>query len=445
MSFPRYQKYKSSGVQWLGDIPEGWHTKRLRFVANLNPLKLEIADLDRRTNVSFLPMEAIGDDGRLSLDNEKTISDLESGYTYFRDGDVTIAKITPCYENGKGALMRDLKNGIGFGTTELIVVRPLPTKIDSRYLNYLFISPIFRDLGESHMYGAGGQKRVPDSFVKNLVIAVPSLAEQSAVAKFLDRETTKIDELVAEQQRLMERLKEKRQAVISHAVTKGLNPHAPMKASGIEWLGNVPEHWNAGRLRRFSRRYSGGTPDKTNLTYWQDGVIPWLNSGAVNDRLILEPSTFITPEAFANSSAKWIPAGALVMALAGQGKTKGMVAQLAIPSTCNQSMAAIVPSPNLDARFLFWWLDSNYQSIRNLAGGDSRDGLNLELVGDIPMPVLPHPEQTAIAEFLDLETAKIDTLTAEAQSFIDLLQERRSALISAAVTGQIDVHEVAGV
>lgn len=210
------------------------------------------------------------------------------------------------------------------------------------------------------------------------------------------------------------------------------------KDSGAEWLGEVPQHWSAGRLRRFARRYSGGTPDKTNLGYWQDGVIPWLNSGAVNDRLISEPSTFITAEAFANSSAKWVPRGALVMALAGQGKTKGMVAQLAISSTCNQSMAAIVPNPNLDARFLFWWLDSNYQSIRNLAGGDLRDGLNLELVGNIPLPVLPLPEQTAIAEFLDRETGKIDELIAGQERLIELLKEKRQAVISHAVTKGLD-------
>ena len=206
------------------------------------------------------------------------------------------------------------------------------------------------------------------------------------------------------------------------------------KPSNVEWLGDVPEHWSAGRLRHFARRYSGGTPDKTNLAYWQDGVIPWLNSGAVNDRRISEPSTFITAEAFANSSAKWVPAGALVMALAGQGKTKGMVAQLAIPSTCNQSMAAIVPNPKLDARFLFWWLDSNYQSIRNLAGGDLRDGLNLELVGGIPLPVVPLPEQTAIAEFLDRETGRIDELVAEQRRLMELLKEKRQIVISHAVT-----------
>ena len=246
MSFPRYPKYKDSGVEWLGEVPEHWQVKRLRFVAELNPSKSEIGDLDRETLVSFLPMEAIGDDGSLNLDRERTLGEVETGYTYFRDGDVTVAKITPCFENGKGALMRGLVNGIGFGTTELIVARPRTGEVIGTYLHYLFISADFRCLGESHMYGAGGQKRVPDAFVRDFASAFPPIVEQRLITSFLDRETAKIDALIAEQQRLIELLKEKRQAVISHAVTKGLNPDAPMKNSGIEWLGEVPRHWETG-------------------------------------------------------------------------------------------------------------------------------------------------------------------------------------------------------
>jgi type I restriction enzyme S subunit len=206
------------------------------------------------------------------------------------------------------------------------------------------------------------------------------------------------------------------------------------KDSGVEWLGEVPAHWKTANLRWLSKRYSGGTPDKLNLEYWTEGTIPWLNSGAVNEPIITEPSAFITEEAFQNSSAKWIPKDALVMALAGQGKTKGMVAQLGFQTTCNQSMAAIIPTKEVEARFLYWWLTINYQNIRNMAGGDLRDGLNLELLGNIPCPLLPIPEQQTIAAFLDRETAKIDALIAEQQRLIGLLKEKRQAVISHAVT-----------
>ena len=249
MSFPRYPEYKGSGVEWLGAVPAHWVVKRLRNVATLNPYKSEIAQLPRDTEVSFLPMDAVGDDGTLNLDRTRPISEVESGYTYFREGDVTTAKITPCFENGKGAVMRCLHNGHGFGTTELIVVRPCEDKTTSDYLHLLFTSHPFRLFGEASMYGAGGQKRVPDDFVRDFATAFPPPEEQTTIATFLDHETAKIDALVAEQERLIALLQEKRQAVISHAVTKGLDPNVPMKDSGVEWLGEVPGHFSWGQIQ----------------------------------------------------------------------------------------------------------------------------------------------------------------------------------------------------
>lgn len=206
------------------------------------------------------------------------------------------------------------------------------------------------------------------------------------------------------------------------------------RPSPFSWMDRMPQHWDAAALRWLSNRYAGGTPDKGNDTYWEDGTIPWLNSGAVNDGYITTPSELITPEGFANSSAKWIPKGALVMALAGQGKTKGMVAQLGIATTCNQSMAAIIPARRLDSRYLYWWLTANYQNIRNLAGGEARDGLNLDLLGSIPCPIPPLAEQQAIARFLDAKTVQIDGLVAKKRLLIEKLKEKRQALMALTVT-----------
>lgn len=211
-------------------------------------------------------------------------------------------------------------------------------------------------------------------------------------------------------------------------------PYPKYKDSGIEWLDKIPDHWTTVSLKWISNIYAGGTPDKTKPNYWDDGSIPWLNSGAVNDGLILEPSDYITENGFHNSSARWIPKQALVLALAGQGKTKGMVAQLGIETTCNQSMAAIVISKKIDPRYVYWWIATNYQNIRNMSGGDQRDGLNLELVGSIHCPLLPLPEQQSIAAFLDRETSRIDILIQEQKDLIQLLKEKRQALISHAVT-----------
>lgn len=206
------------------------------------------------------------------------------------------------------------------------------------------------------------------------------------------------------------------------------------KPSPMAWLDQLPTHWNAGSLRWMSKRYAGGTPDKGNEAYWEDGEIPWINSGAVNDGYITQPSELITREGFANSSAKWIPKDALVMALAGRGKTKGMVAQLGIPTTCNQSMAALIPDHRFTPRYLYYWLTANYQNIRNLAGGEARDGLNLEMLGSIPCPVPPVDEQQAIVRFLDAKTAQIDALVAQKRQLIDKIKEKRQALIARTVT-----------
>jgi type I restriction enzyme S subunit len=172
---------------------------------------------------------------------------------------------------------------------------------------------------------------------------------------------------------------------------------------------------------------------KNRLDYWVKGEIPWINSGAVNQVIIKEPSEYITELGLKNSSAKYIPVNSLVMALAGQGKTKGMVAYTSIETTCNQSMAAIVPK-NYHYKFLYYWLDSNYQNIRNLTGGDNRDGLNLAVLSNIPCPKISIVEQTQIVSFLDTETARIDNLIAKQEKLIELLEEQRKSIISHAVT-----------
>ncbi len=216
-----------------------------------------------------------------------------------------------------------------------------------------------------------------------------------------------------------------------------MTAHSPAKNS-IEWADSLPDHWKHARLRWLSRIFAGGTPNKAVVEYWQDGTIPWLASGAINQRTITAATAYITPEAFDSSSAKWIKPGSLLMALAGQGKTKGMVARLAFPATCNQSMAAMEVETPQFSDYLYWWLYSNYQNIRNMAGGDLRDGLNLQLLGDIACPLPPRNEAKAIADFLDRETAKIDALIEEQEKLISLLQEKRQAVISHAVTKGLD-------
>ena len=387
-------------------------------------------------------MDAIGEDGSLSLDKEKPISEVETGYTYFRNGDVTVAKITPCYENGKGALMHGLLNGIGFGTTELIVARPKANQITGTYLHYIFISPDFRGLGESHMYGAGGQKRVPDDFIRDFATAFPPVAEQTQIAAFLDRETVKIDELVAEQRRLMALLKEKRQAVISHAVTRGLNPDAPLKPSAIEWLGDVPEHWVAPAL---NLRYSmdlGKMLDAARIT--GDHPVAYLRNVDVQwDVINYEelPEMDIQESEYPRYV---VQQGDLLVCEGGEVGRAAMVKDVAGVYGFQKALHRLRPRTSSECtRFLFYtfvWAAAT--GVFNAGGTSTIAHLTGEQLRRYRFPNPPVAEQADIAEFLDAETTKLDTLTTEAQRAINLLHERRTALISAAVTGQIDVRGV---
>lgn len=243
-----YPTYKDTGVDWLGEIPAHWGARRLKFVIDINPTASAVRELAPDTEVSFIPMEAVGEFGGLDLSRTTSLASVGPGYTCFRDGDVVVAKITPCFENGKGAHAAGLVNGIAFGTTELHVLRSARA-LDERFLFYATLSSAFRRLGEGEMYGAGGQKRVPESFVKNLRHPLPPLAEQRAVAAFLDRETARFDELTAKKERLIQLLQEKRAALITRAVTNGLDPSVPMKDSGVGWLGQIPRHWEVKPLK----------------------------------------------------------------------------------------------------------------------------------------------------------------------------------------------------
>lgn len=426
-----YPKYKDSGVEWLGEVPDEWNIVRNKQVFKF--IKNSVGE-----NSSDYLLLSLTLNGIIPRDIESGKGKFPAEFNTYQE--VHKNDLIFClFDIDETPRTIGLSEYFGMITGAYNVVR-CNQGINSKYVYYYYLS-VDEYKGLKPFY-TGLRKVVRTETFLNIEFALPSLKEQQSIAHFLDNATCKIDTLIQKQQNLIELLKEKRQALISHAVTKGLNPHVKMKDSGVEWLGDIPEHWTSVCLKWIAKIYSGGTPDKTNLSYWEEGTIPWISSGEVNQFFITEPTTYITQEAYEKSSAKWIPKNALVMALAGQGKTKGMIAQLGIMTTCNQSMAAIVLSENVSERFIFWWLTSNYEKIRNLAGGDLRDGLNLDIIGSIVCPYFLLSEQQQIANYLDNATCKIDTLISKAQKAIELLKERRTALISASVTGKIDVRSV---
>ncbi len=213
-----YVPMKDSGIEWLGEVPEHWEVKRLRYYINLNPSYTEINNISDNTEVTFLPMKYINVNGDINFSNVKKLKDVINGFTYFSNGDILLAKITPCFENGKSAIANNLVNNIGFGTTEVHVIR-VNNNLNNKYIYYLINSNPFMELGEAEMTGSAGQKRVPSDFINNFSQGIPPLKEQQQIAEYLDKQTNKIDNLTSKIKKQISNLKEYRQALISNAVT----------------------------------------------------------------------------------------------------------------------------------------------------------------------------------------------------------------------------------
>ncbi|AWE97786.1 restriction endonuclease subunit S [Pseudomonas aeruginosa] len=433
-----YPAYKDSGVEWLGQVPEHWQVKRLRFAAMLNPPIRPDLLADLACEVSFLPMEAIGEDGSLNLEQNRPVQDVRNGYSYFEDGDVAFAKVTPCFENGKGALMQGLQYAAGFGTTELTVMRPVQDVTDARHLSYIVQSTQFRTLGAAAMTGAGGLKRVPDEFTRNFPVAFPPRTERELIGDHLDRETARIDALVAKKTRFIELLREKRQALITHAVTKGLDPNVTMKDSGVEWLGEVPEHWDVKAIRWLSPVQRGASPRPIDdpVYFDDDGEYGWVRIEDVtaSDGFLEETKQRLS--ALGSSLSVKLSPGALFLSIAGS-VGKPCITRI---KACIHDGFVYFPLLKTDPMWLVRIFESRSPFV-GLGKLGTQLNLNTETVGSIKVALPPAGEISEILSDLDRCLAHLGQLISRTEHSITLLKERRSALITAAVTGQIDLRE----
>ncbi len=434
-----YPAYKDSGVEWLGQVPEHWQVKRLRFAAMLNPPIRPDLLADLACEVSFLPMEAIGEDGSLNLEQNRPVQDVRNGYSYFEDGDVAFAKVTPCFENGKGALMQGLQYAAGFGTTELTVMRPVQDVTDARHLSYIVQSTQFRTLGAAAMTGAGGLKRVPDEFTRNFPVAFPPRTERELIGDHLDRETARIDALVAKKTRFIELLREKRQALITHAVTKGLDPNVTMKDSGVEWLGEVPEHWDVLSFQRCVFIAEGQVdPEKSP---YREMILLAPNHIESGSGLLLHTET--AEEQSAESGKYLCEKGDVVYSKIRPALRKVCMAPEV--SLCSADMYPMRGHSGMSNQFLFWFLLSEPFSAFAVLEADrvAMPKINRESLNSVQLPRPPFSEQLEIVARLSQATTRLDNLRVRTERSVELLKERRSALITAAVTGQIDLRETA--
>jgi type I restriction enzyme S subunit len=386
----------------------------MRYLIRNRPTPEQLNALASATEDTFLPMEAIGDTGELDLTQVRRKEDVENGYTLCFEEDVLVAKITPCFENGKGAIARGLLNEVGFGTTELFVLDPIDN-VDAGFLDYVTYSSLFRKQGEAVMTGAAGQKCVTSEFVTDFRVPVPPLDVQRRIVDYLDRETARIDGLIAAKERLLTILAEQRRALITHAITRGLNPAAPLRDYGALWLDKVPSHWETWKLRHFAQIGNGSTPSRENGDYWHEGSIPWLNSSVVNMNEV---------------------------SVTGQGKTRGQAVVLAFNATINQHLAYITPQPAVaEFWYLRWLFYAAYAFLRYISddAGGTKGALTCEELGAFKLPIPPLEEQRAIIGFIAQETGKLDAVRVAAQRTIQLLKDRRAALIATAVTGQLNI------
>jgi len=432
MSFPRYPVYKDSGVEWWGDMPATWGI----FPAKRSFLRKKELNLGMKC------------DNRLSLTLggvvPRSLNDLDGlqaaefeTYQLFATDDLVFKLID--LQNIKTSRV-GLVPEDGIMSPAYIRIAPDRDKVFPEFAYWFFTNLynrcIFNELG------GGVRQTISSEELLLLPFPALSVAEQAKIAAFLDRETAKIDALVAEQRRLMALLKEKRQAVISHAVTRGLNPDAPMKPSGIEWLGDVPEHWDVKPLRMIANVVRGASPRPAGDTrYFGGDAMPWVTVGEItkDDSVYLtETEFFLTEEGATHSNL--FKSGTLVYS--NSGATLGVPKVLSIDACANDGVVAFLSLDNrVQSEFVYHCLASITDSIREkVKQGSGKPNLNTDIVKDLRFGFPPLQEQELIVCRITELVNEFDALTTEAQRAIDLLQERRTALISAAVTGQIDVR-----
>ncbi len=449
MKLPAYPRTKSSGVEWLGDVPEHWDVKRLRWVGEaIIGLTYSPTDVVSEGEGTLVLRSSNIQDGRIVLDDNVFVSAEIPRNLRTRVDDIVI-----CTRNGSRALVgktgkiSERESGLTFGAFTAVFRSPA-----NDYMFYVFNSGLFSF--QAGLYQTSTIFQLTNGTINAFQIPLPPSAEQRSISAFLDRETGRVDRLVATQREMIERLKEKRTALISRTVTRGLPPAAaraaglpanpPLKPSALDWLGDIPKHWEIKPVKFVARIGNGSTPSRDNPNYWEEGDYPWLNSSVVNQETITEAEEFVTPLALLECHLPKIAPPAVLIGITGQGRTRGMASTLMFEATINQHVAYLRPhASRAEVGFLRRVFDMVYLFLRSESdgGGSTKGAITCEQIANLKIPIPPLPEQAAIAAYLDEETAKLDALVGKVEEAVERMQEYRTALITAAVTGKIDVRK----
>ena len=447
MSFPRYPEYKDSGVEWLGKVPGHWGVDRLKR-STVSTKNGAWGD-EPKQDVNDIPCVRVADFDRQALRvqlDEPTIRNIVESE---RVGRVLVQGNLLLEKSGGGegqpvgcvVLYDDPRPAVCSNFVARVQIAP---GMKSSFWRYVHAAAYAVRLNTRSIKQTSGIQNLDASQYLDECAGFPPFLEQTQIAAFLDCETAKIDALVAEQRQLMALLKEKRQAVISHAVTRGLDPDAPMKPSGIEWLGDVPEHWEVKPMRMIANVVRGASPRPAgDPRYFGGDSVPWVTVGEItkdDDVYLTETEFFLTQEGATQSNL--FKSDTLIYS--NSGATLGVPKVLKIDACANDGVVAFLNLKNrVQAEFLYHYLASITDSIREkVKQGSGQPNLNTDIVKDLRFGLPPSAEQKLIVARITALANEFRALTAEAQRAIDLLQERRAALISAAVTGQIDVRNL---
>jgi len=486
------------------ELPAGWQWSSLAQVAFVNPRNAAADSLE----VSFVPMTFIGtrfDDQHAQ--EPRLWSEVKQGFTHFAEGDIGVAKITPCFENSKACVFSNLVNGLGAGTTELHVVRPVTGSLDPRYVLAYLKSPQFLRIGETKMTGTAGQKRLPKDFVEANPFPLPPLAEQHRIVAKVDELMALCDRLEAQQadaesahaqlvqallgsltqatdaedfaaswqhlaehfhtlfttepsvdalkqtllqlavmgklvpqdpsdepaSELLKRITEEKARLVAEGKLKKQKPLAEI--AEVEKSFELPEKWEWVRLEEIAQVGTGATPLRTNPKYFEPATINWVTSGETSQDHIHATEQKVSPLALMETNLTVYPPHTLVIAMYGQGKTRGQISELLINACTNQACAAIqlFDQDESHRRYVKYFFVKSYDDIRLLAAGGAQPNLNLGKIKETVLPLAPATEQHRIVTKVDQLMALCDQLKTRLAQARQLNEQLATALVEQAV------------
>ena len=428
MEFPKYEEYKASGVEWLGEIPSHWSVTR------------NLGLFDERKEVNQPEMELLAVTIKKGVIKQSEITtkkdssnDDKSKYKVVRKGDLAYNKM----RMWQGAIGESKYDGI---VSPAYIILNTRNRLYSRYFHYLYRTEQFIKEANRNSYGlCDDMNSLRYEHFKTIYSPTPPAKDVSRIIDFLDHKTAEIDAAIAKKQELIELLKEQKAILINQAVTKGLNPNVKMKDSGVAWIGEIPEHWTCTRLGYYARVSNGSTPSRDNPRYWNNGTINWLSSGKVNDFEVSAPSELVTEAALKNTALRLYPKGTVIIGIVGQGKTRGTTAITRIECCINQNMAAIETDSRLNPDYLHRYLFQTYHNIRMMGKGSNQEALNCEIVRSIKTCVPPEDEQDQIVQHIREYERLFSKSLSGINREIERLQEFKQTLITHTTTGKIKV------